>query len=253
MKRRDTKREARSPSTKLGAGKEQEARRFYHVSCFLHLASPFIVLLASCLLPLVSSSVMAAKASVGTPTRAIQDLDDKLDDYKTGALPPADEEFNRSLKKEILHGTFNIRELSRLALGKHWTPLTEKERNDFVQLMTDLLENRAILSKEQGKKKAKSQNVYTVSYRGDKLLNPEKTRALTRTSVFVKSEDIRVSIDYKLKKEADEWKIFDVILDGASLLDNYKYQFDSIIKKGGFQDLVGRMQRKLTSIRNEKK
>lgn len=212
------------------------------------------VVIFICLMLMSAVTVQAAvKAPVGSPTRAIQDLDDKLDDYKTGTLTPADEEFNRQLKKDILHGTFDIRELCQQGLGRHWKDRTPKEQDDFVQLMTDLLENRAILSKEQGQQKAKSGNLYVVTYKGDKYLNAEKTRVLTKTGVFVKSEDIRVSLDYKLKKEAGIWKIYDVIVDGASLGDNYKYQFDSIIKKGGYQDLVRRMTGKLDSIRKEKK
>jgi len=192
----------------------------------------------------------AVKAPNGTPTRAIQDLDDKLDDYKTGAdLSLADKEHNKKIKKDILHGTFDIRELSRLALANHWNERTPKEQDDFVQLMTDLLENKAILSKEQGQKKSKSENVYTVRYKGDKFLNKERSRALTRTSVYVKSEDISVELNYKLKNETNVWKIYDVIVDGASLVENYKYQFDSIIKKGGYQDLVARMQNKLNKLK----
>jgi len=119
--------------------------------------------------------------------------------------------------------------------------------------MTDMLEKRAILSKEQGQKKAKTQNVYSVTYRGDKYLNTEKTRVLDKTQVYVKSEDIRVELDYKLKRESDAWKIYDVIVDGASLLDNYRYQFDSIIKKGGYQDLTRRMRNKLNKMNSEEK
>jgi phospholipid transport system substrate-binding protein len=194
----------------------------------------------------------SAKAPEGTPTRAIQDLDDKLDDYKTGtALTPEDREFNRNLKREILYGTFDIRELSQLALSKHWNERTPQEQDYFVQVLTDLLENRAILSKEQGQKKAKTENIYTITYKGDKYLNAEKTRVLTRTSVYVKSEDIRVELDYKLKKVDNIWRAYDVIVDNASLLDNYKYQFDSIIKKNGYPDLIKRMENKLTSLKNK--
>lgn len=204
---------------------------------------------------LASSLAFAAvqKAAVGTPTRAIQDLDDRLDDYRTGPnLTPEDEEYNRSIKRDILHGTFDIRELCQMSLGRHWDERTETERNDFVQLMTDLLEERAILSKEQGQKKAKSKNIYQITYRGDKFLNAEKSRVLTRTSVYVQSEDIRVELNYKLKKADGIWKIYDVIVDNASLGDNYKYQFDSIIKKGGYADLVKRMQNKLDSLKKKK-
>lgn len=202
------------------------------------------------LLFLLSMPAFAAgKAPLGTPTRAIQDLDDKLDDYKTGdKLSEEDKAFNRQLKKDIIHGTFDIRELCQISLGRHWGERTAKEQDDFVQLMTDLLEHRAILSKEQGQKKAKSEQVYSITYRGDKYLNEEKTKALTKTNVYVKSEDINVLLSYKLKKMSDIWKIYDVIVDGASLGDNYKFQFDSIIKKDGFDDLVKRMRRKYEEI-----
>lgn len=225
---------------------------FLIISCFMLPVSCFLLFVSYLLLPTSSFAQQGAKAPVGTPTRAIQNLDDKLDDYRTGPLTPADEEFNRNLKKDIIHGTFDLRELCQLSLGKHWNERTDKEKDDFVQLMTDLLENRAILSKEQGQKKAKTKNVYNVSYKGDKYLNAERSRVLTKTTVYVKSEDIKVAINYKLKKGGADWKIYDVILDGASLLDNYKYQFDSIIKKGGYQDLVNRMQKKLNSIKKEK-
>ena len=217
-----------------------------------HIRSLICVIAVSAFLfPIVNS--YAEKAATGTPTRAIQDLDDKLDDYKTGPnLTPADEEYNRKLKKDILHGTFDVRELSMISLGRHWQELTDAQKEEFVQLMTDLLENRAILSKEQGQKKAKQKNIYSITYKGDKFLNGEKTRVLTKTSVYVRSEDIRVALNYKLKKMNSEWKIYDVIVDDASLVDNYKYQFDSIIKKSGYEDLIGRMRRKLDSLKSKK-
>lgn len=193
-----------------------------------------------------------AKSPEGTPTRAIQDLDDKLDDYKTGPnLTPEDEAYNKEIKQDILHGTFDVSELSRLALDKHWFPRTYGQRNGFIDLMTDLLENKAILSKEQGQKKAKTQRVYAISYLGDKYLNKDKTRAITKTGVYVKSEDITVKLDYKLRKKGGEWKIYDVILDGASLVDNYKYQFDRIITKHNYAELIQRMEKKLDEIKGE--
>lgn len=212
--------------------------------------SIFIMAYFFILLPLYG--FCAAKAPVGTPTRAIQDLDDRLDDYKTGPnLTEEDKEYNRKIKEDILKGTFDILELSRLALDKHWYRLTFKERKDFSSLMVDLLENKAILSKEQGQKKAKTENVYMIRYLGDKYLNDEKSRALTRTEVYVKSEDITVRLDYKLRRADSGWKIYDVIMDGASLLDNYKYQFDRIITKDGYDELVARMRKKLDEIKGE--
>lgn len=196
---------------------------------------------------------LKSSEGVGEPTRAIKNLDSMLDQYKTGSnLTPEEEEFNKQLKRHILYGTFDIRELSKLSLGEHWNEITTKDQDEFVQLMTDILENKAILSKEQGKKKTKKNSVYQVSYKGDTYLNKAKSRAFTKSSVYVPSEKVRVEINYKLRLANDQWKIYDVILDGSSLVDNYNYQFDSIIKKHGYPDLVRRMKEKRDEVKKER-
>lgn len=192
----------------------------------------------------------------GSPTRAIQDLDDMLDDFKVAAkgqkLSSSQEAHNRKVKQDIIHGTFDIRELSRLSLSKHWSKRTPAEQDEFVTLLTNLLEEKALFSKEQSAAKSKSGGKYYVNYRGHKFLNKDKTKAYVRTKVVVPSENIDITLNYKLKRKGGEWKIYDVIVDEASLVDNYKYQFNKIIVKNGYQDLVNRMSKKLTQIRRDR-
>lgn len=188
----------------------------------------------------------SADAPAGTPTRAIQDLETKMEGYKTGVgLTAAEKEKNIQLKREALNGTFDLRELCRLALDKNWAPLSAEQQNDFVALMTQLLEKKGILSKEQSKTSGKK---YFVKYLGDTYLDPQKTKARTRTQINVPKENVEVSIDYKLIKKGNDWKIFDVIVDDASLVDNYKYQFNNIIAKHGYPELVSRMKKKLSDM-----
>src|SRR4030095_1390658 len=162
-------------------------------------------------------------AAAGTPSRAIQDLETKSEKYHTGdPLTAQEREENAQLKRDIINGTFDIRELSRLALDKHWAERSPAEQDQFVSLMTQLLEKKGILSKEQSRTRGKK---YMVKYLGDTYLDPQKSRAKTKTSIHVPTENVTVSIDYKLVKMGSGWKIFDVIVDDASLVDNYKYQF----------------------------
>lgn len=189
----------------------------------------------------------------GTPTKAIQDLDGMLDNFNIGTnLTAKQEEENRELKRKIIHGTFDIRELSRLALARHWTEITPAEQDSFVKLLTDLLEGKALFSKEQLAAKSKTAKKYRVVYKGDKFLDKEQKVAFTRTTVIVPAENIDIALNYKLKRQNGEWKIYDVIVDEASLVDNYRYQFDSIIKKNGYQDLVRRMTEKLNEIQRKR-
>lgn len=193
----------------------------------------------------------------GTPTRAIQALDDMLDDFivkeKGVALTSAEENHNRELKTKILDGTFDVRELAKLSLAKHWNDRSEAERDRFVGLLKDLLEEKAIFSKEQSAAKSKSGGKYFVVYRGEKFEDAAKGRAFVRTKVVIPSENIDISINYRVKKASSDWKIYDVIVDEASLVDNYRYQFDSIIKKHGYPELTNRMQKKLDEVRAKRK
>lgn len=189
-----------------------------------------------------------------SPTEAIRELDRQLGSYRTGAsLSEADKLFNRQLKQRILSGTFDIRELCRISLGKHWSQRTEAERDHLVMLMTSLLEEKAVTSKEQTVERSGSSNVYSVRYLGDTFLDPKKKRAKVRSKVFVPSHNIAIEISYKLQRATTDspWKIYDVIVDDSSLVENYAYQFESIIAKHGYADLVARMERKLREFRGE--
>lgn len=189
-----------------------------------------------------------------SPTRAIKDLDAMLDDFKTGTkLSEMDEEHNRELKMKIIHGTFDIRELSKLSLAKHWNKLTEAQRDHFVDLMVSLLEEKALFSKEQSAAKSKSGGKYKVLYRGHKFLDKAKNKSFVRTKVLVPSENIDIILNYKLKNKDGQWKIYDVIVDEASLVANYKFQFNSIITKHGYDELVDRMTKKLDEIKTERR
>lgn len=193
----------------------------------------------------------------GTPTRAIQDLDDTLDSFitkKRGEALTADEQAkNRALKQRVIRGTLDVRELSRLSLAKHWTAIGASEQDRFVNLLLDILEEKALFAKEQSATKSKNGGKYFVSYKGHKFESGADERSFVKTRVNVPSENISIEINYRLKKDGGVWKIYDIIVDDSSLVDNYRYQFDSIIAKGGFQDLIQRMSKKLSEIKSQRK
>lgn len=181
-----------------------------------------------------------------TPMEAIKDLDHKVESYRTGqGLSEADLQFNKKLKQEIINGTFDIRELCRLALDIHWNELTDKDHDYFSNLMTQLLERKAIFSKEQVKGTNKP---YRIEYLKEQFLNGDKHQSKVITKLFVPSEKIDLDISYLLKWSQNIWQIYDVIVDDASLVANYKYQFHAIIQKSGYQDLVSRMEKKLKEM-----
>lgn len=184
------------------------------------------------------------------PLQAIKDLDKKIENYHLGQNLKAEQvEENLKLKKQIIRGTFDIKELCRLSLGKHWEPLSQKQKDHFVGLMTTLLETKAIFSKEQLRGENK---LYSINYKKETYDDAKKTKSTVTTIMSVPKEKLKLDITYKLILTPYGWKIFDVIVDGASTLSNYKFQFDRIIQKQGFDNLITRMETKLKKISKPK-
>ena len=199
-----------------------------------------------------SGKILQSKGQVnapkGTPTWEIQEIERKLEEYDTSpGISAAQKAKNRKLKRGILSGAFDLRELSKLSLDRHWNSISGGEQSSFVNLMLNLLETKAIFSKEQSRTQG---NSYTVSYKGDKFFD-KKTRAKSLTQIYIPKENVSVDIDYRLKQSGNGWKVFDIIVDNASLVENYRYQFNKIITKHGYPELVRRMRKKLTELKTE--
>ena len=186
-----------------------------------------------------------------TPTQAIKALDAMAGQYRVGKrLTAADQAFNRQLKEKMLKGTFDLRELAKLALDKYWKERTSKEQDRFVDLLTNLIQERSVFSKEKASEKGDDQP-YVIIYKGDRYTNPQKTDSFSKTAIRLKKRNMKVEIDYKLRKTLTGWKIYDVIMDDSSLVDNYRYSFGNIIKKQGYPELVRRMENKLQEFRSK--
>ncbi len=198
-----------------------------------------------------AASVGWAKAGL-TPLQSIKELDAMADQYKVGKnLTAQDKVFNQQLKKDILRGTFDLRELAKIALDKYWSQRTKREQDRFVELLTQILEERSLFSKERAVEKGEGKS-YLISYKSQKYLNKEQTDAYVHTVIRLPKKNLKVDLDYKLKKTDGAWKIYDVVFDGASLVDNYRYSFGNIIKKQGYDELVRRMENKLKEFRSKR-
>lgn len=188
-----------------------------------------------------------------SPMEAVKGLDQLAEQYRVGKnLTPKDREFNQQLKQKILRGTFNLHELAKLALAKYWQERSPKEQTAFVELLTQLLEERSVFAKEQAEGKGEGKS-YQIDYKNEKYLNKEKTTALVHTVVRLTKHRTKLDLDYQLKRALNgEWQIFDVIVDEASLVANYRSSFGNIIKKQGYAELVRRMENKLKEFRAKK-
>jgi len=144
------------------------------------------------------------------------------------------QERRQALWKEISI-VFNFEEMSKRALGQHWKKRSPEEKKEFVELFTNILKDAYI-----GK---------TDTYNGEKVVllreKQDSDYAVVQTK-FITKNGTEIAVDYSMLNNSGEWKIYDVIIEGVSMINNYRSQFNNILLKSPYENLVKRMKEKTT-------
>ncbi|HVG76764.1 MAG TPA: ABC transporter substrate-binding protein, partial [Patescibacteria group bacterium] len=139
----------------------------------------------------------------------------------------------RAAVRKIANDIFDFSETARRSLGRHWQGRTPAERDEFVQLFSDLLE-RSYISKIE-------------TYGGEKILynsdSVEGDQAKVQTKLVAKGGS-EIPIEYRMHKAGDRWLVYDVVIEGVSLVANYRTQFNKIIQTSSFKELMNKMKNK---------
>jgi phospholipid transport system substrate-binding protein len=139
----------------------------------------------------------------------------------------------RAAVRKIANDIFDFSETARRSLGRHWQGRTQAERDEFVQLFSDLLE-RSYISKIE-------------TYGGEKILynsdSVEGDQAKVQTKLVAKGGS-EIPIEYRMHKAGDRWLVYDVVIEGVSLVANYRTQFNKIIQTSSFKELMNKMKNK---------
>jgi len=120
-------------------------------------------------------------------------------------------------------------------LARNWKKFSPKEQNEFVDVFSEFLGN-IYVDKIQGEFHNEK-----IAYLNQKIV--KKTRAMVRTNIL--RESLEIPVDYKMKLFGGEWKIYDVNIEGVSLVKNYRIQFKKILLKNSHQHLIEQIQKKL--------
>jgi phospholipid transport system substrate-binding protein len=142
----------------------------------------------------------------------------------------------RDRVRELVRGRFNFELMSQSTLGRQWNKATREEKDTFIELYSKLLEATYIGRIEE----------YTderVTYDGEKVRGD---KALVETKIVTKS--VEIPIDYKLVQTASGWKVYDVVIEGVSLIRNFRSSYGTIVDNEGFPGLFARMQTKVQEL-----
>ena len=169
----------------------------------------------------------------GPPTDQLkQRVDQVIKTLEDPALKDKTAERQAAIRK-IAEDVFDYPDSARRALGVHWNTRTPQEREEFARLFADVLD-RAYVSKidlYQGEK---------VGYLGDTV---DGDQATVKTRI-VTNKGSEVPIDYRMHLKDGRWLAYDVIIEGVSLVANYRTQFNKIVQTESYQALVDRLKAK---------
>jgi len=200
--------------------------------------------LKSALLALGLAVITAVPAAAGVPTDQLRGAVDRvlktLDDPSLkGADKVAD---RRSAVRKIANEIFDFGEIAKRSMARHWQPLSEAQRTEFVGLFADLLE-RSYISKIE-------------TYGGEKIqYSAEKIDGdyATVSTRIVTKNGTEVPVDYRMTKRGDRWLVYDVSIEGVSLVSSYRTQFNKIIQTSSYNELVSKLKNKQDELVAEDK
>lgn len=182
---------------------------------------------------LLAGLLAGGAAPAGGPTGQIRGaIDRTLEILKKPELKAKGRDAERRdlLRKEI-KPVFDFEEMAKRSLGPNWRQRTPQEQADFVALFTELLEN-AYLGKIESYKGEK------IEYAGETVDPPY---AVVKT-LIVTAKSQEVHVDYRMLRKGDQWRIYDVVIEGISLVNNYRSQFNNILQGASFDQLLGKLR-----------
>ncbi len=173
-------------------------------------------------------------AAAGAPLDALQDTGQKvrmlLNDAELKKPEHAIERRNQLVS--IIEERFSCEEMSQRALGDEWARLTEIEQQEFTRLFSTLLA-KSYMSKIEG---------YAgepIHYLGERLANGY---AVVRAHVSGSKNEYL--LDFRMVEQAGEWLVYDVVVDGVSLMNSYRGQFSRVLTFASTEGLLERMREK---------
>lgn len=193
----------------------------------------YIVIIASLMY------VMPVQAVAGEPTEQMRStIEAVINILKDQDLKrPENAEKRRELISRIIQERFNFYEMGRRSLALHWRKRSPEEREEFVFLFSKLLERSYM-------KRIEAYTDEEIVYTDESVDNGY---AVVKTVVLARN-NLKIPMDYRLMKTASGWKVYDVIIEGVSLVNNYRVQFNKIIRSSSFEGLIKRMRDKLEEV-----
>ena len=138
----------------------------------------------------------------------------------------------RALLRKELCPRFDFEESSRRALGSDWKDRTLDEKQEFIEVFKELLVDSYASKIER--------------YKGGKLVFGQKRLILPYAELHTKivtTKGEQYDVEFRASKHLDDWRIYDIVIEGVSLIDTYRSQFADMLSKYSFSEMMERLKK----------
>lgn len=179
--------------------------------------------------------LLPAPSRAGGPTEQVRGTVDKVLTLVRSSHPTskAQMETQRAQLVEVIYPRFDFTEMAKRSLGRHWAGRTPDEQREFVTIFAAMLGR----SYADNIESYTSQNVLYTRESEDQSYAEVDTKIVTENRP-------PLSINYKLQSVNKEWKVYDLVIEDISVVNNYRSQFDRVITRSSFEELVRTMKEK---------
>lgn len=179
-------------------------------------------------------SIFMVSVACASPTEDVKKTVDEVVRIVADKQMKKNEVKRRNALKKTISVIFDYSEMAKRSLAKHWSARTDAEKKQFTELFATLLEN-SYAGKIESYNNEKI--VYIKEYQED------DGHAVVKSKVVTAARD-EFTLDYHLFKQNGKWMVYDVVIEGVSLVSNYRSQFNKTITANGYDTLVKKLKSK---------
>ena len=176
-------------------------------------------------------------AMAASPTQTVQEAVQQVFAGQDGSVvKKVSTSERRADIRKVAENLFDFEEMSRRSLGPAWDTVSPAEKQEFIHLFTSLVANSYMGKIEQ--------------YTGEPIRYESEQVDGTEASVLsrvVTPKGAEIGIEYRLYRAENRWAVYDVRVDGISLVNSYKAQFNRLLQRGSFAELLKQLRQKAGS------
>ena len=210
------------------------------------LAGAFAMVVALSCAAAIQTVIATAPAPADPMTVLKTGLDQVIAVFNDQRMPL--NQRREKLRSMSLH-YFDFESMAKSALGYHWRDLTPAQRNEFVPLFTEFIQDAYLSKMEQATVEKIRQEAKTANVSFLKQTYFNSGYAEVFTTVALRDQKDALEINYLMHQSDGQWRVYDLTIDSISLIANYRNQFNRVINNEGYQKLIADLQTKREQLR----